>query len=328
MANLLYLLGAGASREVLPLARDFAEKLHAFAGELKRVSLWRRITMPEWRDWGDSRNRLIKATEWLAGEASPTRHHSVDAVAKKLFLLGDQENYLKLKAVLVSFLTFEQSRRNVDKRYDSLLKRVLKGRRGVLCLPDNLRILTWNYDTQLERAFYDFCGDHTVVTKAITNSHQVIRMNGCCAIDSFGNIEKPLWTQRSARSNEAALLAAAELYAKNTPTISTPPLNICFAWEDARKVRLAALERIGEVRDMVIIGYSFPDYNQEADRDIFSRFTSLGHIFLQYPSERTYMSVLDRLQGIIPSYCKDKIEYRHIKETDMFYIPDNFFAYG
>lgn len=146
------------------MVKDFGDRFKRFADELRAFNPGPKMLREAPYVWGTDRELLSRAVRWLAEEVS--RHASVDTFAKKLFLRGDADNLRKLKAVLSTYLAIEQARNNVDKRYDSFLASVLKlGSDKNVLLPEHLRILTWNYDTQFEKAFCGFCRDEDLVRK-------------------------------------------------------------------------------------------------------------------------------------------------------------------
>ncbi len=141
----LYLLGAGASCQVLPLANGFSKRLTSFAKDLKEAGPTNIYgdsePAPDDDLWGNNRDCLLETIEWLALESS--HHFSVDTFAKKLFLRGDRQNLKKLKAALSAYLVIEQSRHHVDQRYDAFLASVLRQDSNQnVTLPDHLRILS------------------------------------------------------------------------------------------------------------------------------------------------------------------------------------------
>jgi len=84
----LYLLGAGASRQALPLASDFSEHLRIFAHDLEQAGPRDKVyleplSVPDDPVWGRPRLQLRDAIRWLAEEAS--HHSSVDTFARALF---------------------------------------------------------------------------------------------------------------------------------------------------------------------------------------------------------------------------------------------------
>jgi hypothetical protein len=323
-AIFLYLLGAGASCKVLPLASEFKNRLPLFAKELKNAGP-QGVHRPEDPVWGKNRDNLLAAIEWLAEESS--HHFSVDTFAKKLFFLNDHQNLRKLKAALSAYLVVEQSRNHVDQRYDAFLASILKSdiTANIMTfestrharLPEHLRIFTWNYDTQLEKAYFGFCNDIKRVYNDVVKNDSIYKINGQCGTiqpGHFGNeffaslntTNKPAWEEGIQLYNEAFSFES----------------EISFAWEDRTNTILknTGLTKLSNVSDVIVIGYSFPYFNREIDKLIFEKLSpTLRRIYLQYPSG-VHASIEERLKVFIDS----KVERIKIDGTDLFYIPDNF----
>jgi len=283
----LYLLGAGASCQILPLASEFANRLLSFANDLKRVGpknvYDEPSASPDDPVWGKNRDNLFEAINWLATES--IHHFSVDTFAKKLFFRGDKQNLKKLKAALSAYLVIEQSSYHVDKRYDAFLASVLEldsSRR--VSLPEHLRILTWNYDTQLEKAFYGFCENQDMVIESVTFNERIYRINGCCGTHPPGHIGDSFRAVLDT-TNIPAWGAGINLYKEYMTEPSAPEPEIDFAWEDPTHNRLknVGLNLLSDVSDIVVIGYSFPYFNREIDDLIFKQFYHVRRIYLQYP---------------------------------------------
>jgi hypothetical protein len=323
MSNIfLYLMGAGASSKVLPLASGFSERLVAFAIDLKNAgptSIYNnQNASPDDPIWGKNRDNLYDAIEWLASESS--HHFSVDTFAKKLFFRGDNKNLKKLKAALSAYLVIEQSRHYVDQRYDAFLASVLKNdiRRSIK-LPEHLRIFTWNYDTQLEKAFYGFCENHDSVIENVTFNDRIYRINGKCGTHPPGHIGDSFRAIMT-MNNTPAWEAGINLYKEYMTEPSAPAPEINFAWEDLthNKLKNAGLSQLSDVTDIVVIGYSFPYFNREIDDLIFKQFSHINRIYLQYP-EGVHASIEERIKKILPLHE----EIIRISSTDLFYIPDD-----
>jgi hypothetical protein len=317
----LYLFGAGASRNALPLASQFSERLTEFAKILRMAGP--HLTDLDESDlptddpvWGDARNNLAIAVQWLAEESS--HHASVDTFAKKLFFRKEHDTLRKLKSTLSAYLIAEQARKSVDLRYDSFLASVLEFDDYMkIRLPQKLRILTWNYDTQLEKAFFGFCGDQDTVEQQITNNRHVRRINGCCGRESPGNIDKwfrSVWDT----TPDAGWKAAIDLYKEYMEKpLGWPGPDICFAWENPT-TNHSFME---EVSVLVVIGYSFPYFNRKVDDLIFKQFgENLRQVYLQCPEE-DHASVIERLKLLLPPIDESIVS---ITSTDLFYIPDAF----
>ena len=319
----LYLLGAGASCQALPLASNFAKRLKEFAAELKNAGPKDKYGKPNasYDDpvWGKNRDTLWEAINWLATESS--HHFSVDTFAKKLFFRGDKENLKKLKTALSAFLVIEQSSHPVDQRYDAFLASILElDENQEISLPKHLRIFTWNYDTQLEKAFYGFCEDDDKVFKNVIINERIYRINGFCGTYPPGTFGDPFLA--AIHSNDKpAWEAGVNLYNECITDPSSPDPEIKFAWEDSTNTQLknVGLTQLSEVFVIVVIGYSFPYFNREIDKLIFKQLNHLQRIYLQYPKD-VHASIKSRLKN----FFRSKIEIIDVTSTDLFYIPDNF----
>ena len=165
--NITYLLGAGASYNALPIVEKIPDRLKAFANAFKindfeftikneqksniaEKHLFRFNTIEEQRNEYIKIKRFYEDIIWLKDESS--RHSSVDTFAKKLFLQGQKQSLKKLKFILSCFFIYEQTLQ-FDKRYDSFYASILD---NISTLPNNLKILSWNYDSQLEIGYSNF----------------------------------------------------------------------------------------------------------------------------------------------------------------------------
>lgn len=316
----LYLLGAGASSQVLPMASTFAERLTAFANDLKKAGPQKPRATNSNPIWGDDRDHLFYAVKWLATESS--HHFSVDTFAKKLFFRDDIQNLKKLKAVLSAYLVIEQSKNHVDQRYDAFLASILKfdGSRRRLSLPEQLRILTWNYDAQLEKAFYGFCDNQEMVIDYIAFNGHIYRINGRCGTCPPGHIGKPFRDILNS-TNEPAWEAGINLYKEYMAGSSPPPPEIDFAWEDHthNKLKNDGVRLLPEVTDLIVIGYSFPYFNREIDDIIFKQFNKLLRVYLQFP-DGVHATIKERIKKLI----HEKVSIIQVDGTDLFFIPDDF----
>ena len=319
----LYLLGAGASCHVLPLASNFATRLVSFASELKiagpKDGYGTPTTSPDDPTWGKNCDNLVEAVKWLAEESS--HHFSVDTFAKKLFIRGDLQKLKKLKAVLSAYLVIEQSRYHVDQRYDAFFASILDYEDYDISLPKHLRILSWNYDTQLEKAFYGFCEDKDITTDGVTFNKHVYRINGHCGTAPSGYVSEAF----SATLNTAiipAWEAGIKLYNEHIAKSSSPEPKINFAWEDLTHTKLKKVgsELLSDITSIVVIGYSFPYFNREIDNHILEQCSNVSRIYLQCP-EGTHASIEERInKNLLPH----DIEIIRVTNTDLFFIPDDF----
>lgn len=108
-------------------------------------------------------SKFIDDMNWLKKEAF--HHQTIDTLAKK-FYLTENADLKKLKRTLITYFTIEQllfipSAPNEDYsfnktkelRYDSFFAAILeKGPNNHISVKSNIKILTWNYDQQIELA--------------------------------------------------------------------------------------------------------------------------------------------------------------------------------
>jgi len=158
MSRITYLIGAGASFNALPIVEKIPERLAGFITEMESDYL--RIGVGHYEDLSISglqepiseyQNRMIQNLKWLHGESK--KNASIDTLAKKLFLKGDSK-LVDLKIGLSLFFAFEQIKNEPEPRYDAFFASILDSN---LKLPDRLKILSWNYDSQIEISYSGFC---------------------------------------------------------------------------------------------------------------------------------------------------------------------------
>lgn len=321
--KLLYILGAGASSQALPLGEKLADRLLEFSEELTIFKPFNNELNSTENNllWGNVREKFIKSLQWLGIESK--RHVSVDTYAKKLFFKGDISNLNKLKAVLSTYLTIEQSIKPTDKRYDAFFATILKSNsQNKISLPEDLRILTWNYDTQLEKSFYEFCEDDKHVADSITfKENQTYRVNGYCGTPRPGRLGDAFRSVWQAKDPESAWSAGLRLFMGYEHDTNEPDIN--FAWEEKTKNRIANNNSDWEtIATCVIIGYSFPYFNREIDDNIWLNLSNVRKIYLQYPNGH-HASVINRVKSIFHPIIEPEII--QIPSSDKeFYLPEEF----
>jgi len=299
---------------------DFATRLNEYSKDLLKFSQSQKSTYPpkNLEIWGNPCLNLINAIEWLADEAS--HHASIDTFAKKLYFKKDTTNLKKLKVTLSAYLISEQQKNPVDFRYDSFFASICEfDDDNHICLPPNLRILTWNYDTQLEKAFYGFCEDKELVLKKITyNRDQIRRINGCCGHEYPNANENYLSSIWDNKTYPEAWALAIDFYDKYmNPNCQDIP-DISFAWEKETYTLSSIIKDLDKISVLIVIGYSFPYFNRNIDDKIFKNMGHLDKVYLQCPPE-TYDSVKSRLDRLLPPHG----EIIKRTDVDLFCIPDD-----
>jgi hypothetical protein len=334
--NFTYWLGAGASANALPTVSNF---------QIALLSYFENFNDQERASMGGSLTKVRDEFIWLGKQIAA--HISPDTFAKIAHLKGDNATYNRVKNVLTVFFFLEETRlfnrtSKIDSRYLNLIASCCK---SLPVFPENLKILSWNYDSQLELAASMVRQDQFTPTlhrrtlplieyypsTALNNFHinyQLIHLNGCATIHNSGNLE--VWCLHN--SDKADSLEAA----LNTLLQITENPFIRFAWEQYQPEKLIA-DHLRTTDILVIIGYSFPFFNRDTDKRIFDFFkegkrlrkiyfqnSSLNGDFLynQFGLTNKLDSSLLRDSG--PRQIRYYVEIEHISNCNYFFIPNEF----
>jgi len=365
MRNIVYLLGAGASAQALPLVSDFNIRLKIFYDFLQKAK------SKNLRQGDD-----ILDKDLLSLIIEEENHFSIDTLAKKYKLSGSEKKYEKVKALMTCFFTYESfkksdelksgeksflqeiqsermlndnggrafdaSQRTIDLRYDALLAAIINNPAKVE-IPQNVKFLSWNYDDQLETAGQNMLDagkefkllDRREMVKVMSgafdkmnSSIDLIKLNGGF-LPSITAIKNETVTQfyQTRKIQYKNIFAFDELYRELLDKPFT--VNISFAWEmpisDDNRIKQAK-EFIKDASDLVVIGYSFPNYNVEVDQYLFE-----GKVFRNVYIEdiaENYENLIERLDylKINTHYLKEKNLIKHHKDLKSFCLPPSFYV--
>lgn len=340
-----YLLGAGASFEKLPLVKDFPERLDAFRDLLYNKIVLDEESLPNIKiNKKEARNLLLQDINWLIGAI--TNHTSVDTLARKLYLKGDEDKLKKLKGILDIFFFIEQVFNGYDKRYDTFFATILGLENDRIELPKNINIVSWNYDFQIELTLASYLDVQKISTlenllqimprKEMSHhdisKFSIYKLNGTAGgitynPNKFNRFDfNPLKISNNISEEWRTIIFEDNLekYLFSTK-YSNPDKNrissILFSWEKdpiPQEVRETCARDLMLSEYLVIIGYSFPTFNRETDKFILNQMENLKKIFIQSP-EKTIDSVEVRLKSLLSSY--GHIEFEKVRTIDEFYIP-------
>lgn len=335
MNQITYLLGAGASCKAMPLYKTLKERINSIAVELEAFS-----KQPAFRDivpstrgqasekpYGDYLSELSTDLIWL--NKMSENHLTVDTLAKKFFIRGEKLLLRKLKVALGAFFECEQLKKGVDKRYDSFFASLIQ--EGNL-LPENISILSWNYDLQIEYAYSPYTFDQSFSNIQTTlrveskfgkivdsAGFKIIKLNGLAGFrvkgtDEVFNYARDMLFQEL---NEDFLKQLAISYSLSKSPASPLEPSISFAWEtDLEKSSIveAAYSATLDTNFLVSIGYSFPFFNREIDREIFGSMKNLEKVYFQAPDANVLET---RFQAIRPDLMESELIY----DEDQFFFP-------
>jgi hypothetical protein len=306
MEKVVYLLGAGASygrknRRSLPIVNEIPEFILNTIENLKghRQGLNGQETfgidnLPNF-NYALILDEIIKDLQWLHDNS--INHSSIDTFAKKLSIKNDTELLEKLKITTSIFFTILQVTKPVDLRYDAFLASIMK---SLSHFPNNIKILSWNYDHQLETAYSDFREINLIpqlqfhlntYSKYNENSNEnhlpnefgYYKLNGIAAFGDVHGFKNKYFLEKVSKSLTIVelkdIITAFQMYKIDKKASSL----LSFAWEEekTKSIVSTAKEGIKNATVLVIIGYSFPFFNREVDRELFKDLKTLKKIYIQ-----------------------------------------------
>lgn len=313
--KITYILGAGASagakNDVLPTINNLSQELYAQAAFLKSKGI---------------PNEDLDKFDWLVEQSK--EFSTIDTLAKYYHIKGKKEHLKELKNILSFYFTIEQFiNYKFDNRYLNFLTTIMDENK----FPENIKILSWNYDFQLEIAAERFKNEivndgnakspplinyfpNTGIISNNDSNYSLVHLNGIAGT----------WLNKDGLNNCYILnkdVDIGELHKiyKSTSTA----LN--FAWEvenpDDFIMLNIARNIIAETEILVVIGYSFPFFNRLIDKKIFEVFKNNGtlkKIYFQNP-------YLDG-QTLINQFDLKEIHFDpnniiHITDKSQFYVP-------
>lgn len=340
MSKVVYLLGAGASfgtRENgignpiitgLPIVSEIEGELENIANLLASLPL-------NDKNLEENKQRLIKGFQKLKVACSDNA--TIDTYAKKLWLQGKKNEFAQVELLLTIFFILEQVIHKPDKRYDTFYASVLQ--REVECydkltLPDDIRILSWNYDNQLEMVYreylkknyseirndlgiYDAKGDGQ---KELPQKQcSIIKLNGTA---NFFAEEDWLQYSDTKKIDENLLKIILNNYAECVYVgLCEGRLRLNFAWEEAYSKDL--LENmipklVQDTATLVVIGYSFPYFNRRIDRAIIEKMSHLKNIYIQ---DKFPERIQQYITPVIPENRLAGIKIVPLDDVEQFYLP-------
>ena len=301
MGKVIYLLGAGASfgtREKgigspivtgLPIVSEIEGELENMASLLASLSL-------KDDDLEECKQKLTKDFQDLKNQCAGI---TIDSYARELCFQKDMRGFSRVELLLTIFFIFEQIVHKPDGRYKSFLSKIAQKDivYDALELSPEIGILSWNYDNQIELAYRQFFSDNysyirerlgVYDVKDYEQKHlsqkccKIIKLNGTA---NFTREEDWLSFSENNAIDENVLKIVLKKYNECIQSGTCyGRLRLNFAWddrwsEDMLKNKIPQL--VHDAQTLVVIGYTFPDYNREIDRIIFENMPNLKNIYIQ-----------------------------------------------
>lgn len=341
MTKITYLLGAGASvgankdNLCLPIVSEIPKRIEALIQFLSQEHLLLDPNSFFSLKFGNSskpkqhyQRELINDFRWLMEAAND--HASVDTYAKKLYIKNKTKELKRLKNTLSFFFILEQANHKPDKRYDAFIASIINKKKE---FPDFIRIVSWNYDYQFEIAMSDYLENNSlyelfvelnIKSKYIkTRSNTglgLFKINGtCCFYDrDFNGIFNISINQKA---DKAFIERVVEQYCIATTSQYYENM-LSFSWENEEvedqneSILSKTIESVNDSEILIVIGYSFPFFNREIDRQIIGSMYKLDKVYIQSPESEV---IKERLMAIRESEIPQGIYTR--QDVGQFLLP-------
>lgn len=234
--------------------------------------------------------------------------------------------YSILSFILCSLLMYEQSAHMYDERYNGFLKRISDPLKKNIC--DKYFVISWNYDQQMDIAFNNLY--HVTLPVCVPQERyinnfstaNIIKINGSA---NFYNVNL-LPVDYFKKGHDVELLhkileqyaLSHKQYSGGHQMFSGGTNDLTFAWDNQWLIKRKGFlqKKLSEVSSLVVIGYSFPDDNNNVDTEIIKYMPRLKKIYIQnnYPDPP-----FKRLKEIMND--NDKIKIILEKDISKFIIP-------
>jgi len=325
--NITYLLGAGASYKAYPILSEQGEKM------IELVQIFKKLKENGSFKGNESFKDLERIFDDMEHFGKKAKEFgTIDTYARKLFL-NDNRELEKLKVAVSLFFTiwqltddkelktFEKRQAlEIDSRYISLLATILEKKDDNIVMKENINFVTWNYDLQLEYAFRKF--DNKIKVKNLLNTSplKICHLNGYHGFYGTSKEENDFLGRTASKKiediiNEIGFIS--ESYKKGTININN---YINYAWEEESKIALNTREEAKKIFKqtdiLIIIGYSFPNFNKDIDKNLFQELGQQIEVYYQNPNPtKEFISQLINIEN-------EKIHL--VNKLDYFYLPYSF----
>ena len=292
MSQVLYLIGAGASYgqrgtnkmgETLP---GYIERGLPVVNQLEPAIEWYCKTLRKTGASGASIDesdypKLYEELKWLKEKCQT--YPTIDTYAKKLTVTGDWMELDRLKRALSSFFVLIQSHQKRDLRYDGFIASIIQDDGS---LPNNISVLSWNYDYQMEYVLQDFSPTTSDILHIWQNKGITCKGFSSVIDNSRFNCVK---------LNGTAMFSIIKGNKLIDPSSYNPSCiekwyeeefiswksNVSFAWEKDDDFIDSVLPLVKDAKVLVVIGYSFPYVNRAVDRKLIQNMAALETVYIQ-----------------------------------------------
>ena len=339
--NVTYLIGAGASAgkrkegvilEGLPCVADIPARLENLCNFLESIEIpiEKACLSDEFLgtdELAETRSELVKELRELREQSA--KHATIDTYARKLLLTSQRSKFCRLEKLISLYFIIEQILLPPDSRYDAFFANILHDNGE---MPKQINVISWNYDCQFEIAYSEYANNPLFISikqdKIFADHAKIIKINGTAVFDNM-NEDLPTLRRKILDANNKkdekeaklfTLIKILELYTQMADD-NKMKTSLSFAFDKYAYPTEQIFDRISKImadtKALVIIGYTFPFFNREIDRQILQAMNANTHIYIQdlYPEK-----IKQNLQAVL-SQDQKRCPITLLQSTVQFYLP-------
>lgn len=338
MSKVIYLFGAGASAQRLPVIANMTkcierqvEWIDKNAGGVNDADMHQHIGKTSRALLLEYRDALKKLPEEVAPYAT------IDLYARWLETNRDFRRLDRFKAIVITFFAIEQYIHGFDPRYEGFFGSILdhSGRK----LPDDVIILTWNYDQHMAMALAR-AGHHSDLAEVMqqhgirtlyrltggqATDFRILHLNGIAGFNARAT-DRPMNDYISGRDRgwgtplDSMAYFFGMLYHDRFSSGEGQML-LSYSWEALAESKTPwdkVTAAVKHAEELVVVGYSFPDFNRVVDLKLIASMLELKRVVVQSPPS-SIEGLLTKMRMILPELDTKLVPYPLIHE---FYVPN------
>lgn len=323
-----YLFGAGASCNKLPMVSNMPQRMSDLISELDERIYKNYKSKSQAAKLLQIKESVEKFKNHLWSlKDTALVHSSIDTYFKKLWLTNNLNTYYTHKNTYIYYLFIEELFSGLpDMRYDTFISSLLEKKDDKIKLIKPINFMTWNYDMQFEKAMLQYISHNQT---EIENLFNIIKLNGSLTKGDFFTLNQNYHmpgVKKDFIFEKIFKDYTSFNYTKTKPNFDS---NLQFSWEK-ENANISSHHQLSLTERLVIIGYSFPFFNRNVDRNLFGEHAMprLKKVYIQVDA-KDIESVAMRFRSIRPNFTHDKMSYNKqpiefITRVDQFFYLQHF----